>query len=1065
MGQEGIYTRRRILSALKAQCDKRHRSITIEAQAGQGKTTTAHQFLAHENLDHLWYALTPQDRDPLFFVTRLHNALNARFSNFSPTLSSMIQKRDLSPSSMGEYARFLSEDLTRLGLPPFYLVFDDVHCVEDSFLSTAFLGRFIEGLQGGTQGANVLLTSRPPLPEVIRKPVEEGKGLFLSNAELALSRNEIREFITTVTGEGAPVSVVNHLHDLTDGWVMGLVFECHKLALGQSLGEKSTSGLASQELFFLEEVFPWMEPELLWALKRLSLLDEIPVSLAERVLGKEGAGETLAFMESRNLFVRGATQSKDHYAIHQLLRETLRQRALETLSFEERQEILLSAATWYQDEGMSEVAIGYLLRAEAFDDAASLLSVTGLELYAENRMITLQGFLEGVPEDVVERFGWLSLFYGIACEPLASERALARFRHADKAFISEGNRLGELISVCQIVYHHLTMDGRLGLANQNLTRLESLYQEMQGKLAVPLKVRLLSVITMGFCYVTDEFEKSWSYLSQSLELARKHEMPGFELEIRMTGCTLEIKNGDPQSALKVVEEMQPLFGSPRVSSVFKSFAAVVSANALALAGDYFNYDFHRRRFYAIHEKTIGKNGIHHPNLLIWEIDHALAHGDYLKAEAVVKKGLWLDHIGANPHFRSQFHDYGAIACAFLGKREEALTHVKKAVAVRKEAEAEYFFAKQSLMLGAALGALGMYDEAESHFEACLRREEVISCVHIRAGVLAHRGAMRLARRGKKGAAQDVREFLFLMKSRRLPHFYTWVPEVVASVLSFAWSKGIERPFVEALATDKLGLWFDEKGKAMPCLTIQTLGTFRLSLDGQELLSAKNLTPMQQELVSLLVISPDHRIGSETLTARFWPEHSLQKASRTLNVMLLRFRELLSDALGVDAGLYFSHRNKQVSLHGCQCDVSWFEKLAEEGLGHFGRHEHWQAANAFRHAFSLFEGETFLSGLQLAEDAQRFAEYRLRPLFNRCALAWSEVTIARGSTEPEEIAALEAAVVRGGGDEGLVKNLYEFFAENGQSRRAEKLLATYRGILSEAGYAPEEVEHEVEMLWE
>ena len=39
--------------------------ILIEAQAGQGKTTLAYQFLNHSLHDYIWYQIGPEDSDPV----------------------------------------------------------------------------------------------------------------------------------------------------------------------------------------------------------------------------------------------------------------------------------------------------------------------------------------------------------------------------------------------------------------------------------------------------------------------------------------------------------------------------------------------------------------------------------------------------------------------------------------------------------------------------------------------------------------------------------------------------------------------------------------------------------------------------------------------------------------------------------------------------------------------------------------------------------------------------------------------------------------------------------------
>jgi len=57
----------------------------MEAQAGQGKTTTAVQFLSHLAIPYVWYQITPEDTDPLYFISALYEGINRSVQGFSNT--------------------------------------------------------------------------------------------------------------------------------------------------------------------------------------------------------------------------------------------------------------------------------------------------------------------------------------------------------------------------------------------------------------------------------------------------------------------------------------------------------------------------------------------------------------------------------------------------------------------------------------------------------------------------------------------------------------------------------------------------------------------------------------------------------------------------------------------------------------------------------------------------------------------------------------------------------------------------------------------------------------------
>jgi len=1021
------------------------------------------QYLQHCGGNVIWYQVHSQDRDPVFFVKQYCRQLASQMPGFSsPLLFGMIAKNELSPFFVREYASILLEDLRATSLEDLYLVFDDLHLLEESPMALDFVSRLVSGMGGHLY---FVLISRLPVTEELRKPFEENNAFVLGNADLALSKNEVREFVRLITGMGGSPEVINHLHALTDGWTMGVVFECQKRAATEkgAAGFRSRQRRQPDEIFFQEEVFPWIDPDTLIVLMRLSLLDEIPLGLAQTLLGGQNVADSLAILESKNLFIRSCSQPFPGFRIHQLLRECLKRRAVAELPSDEVSWLLNTAAGWYLGEGMPEVALGYYLQVHNYDQVASLLEVTGLALLAENRMVNLRGALEPVPEDVKLDHGWLSFFYGLTCLDSDPSEAYRWFVNADRRFSGEENALGELLVSSQLMHYHLTIDGRFGRLRGYLERTEPLYLKLADRLEANCKVRLLSIMAMGYCYVVSDRKQARRYLRRALEAAVEQDLPGFQVEIHMTGCLLEMMHGDFVSAARVVEEMVGLTTNPKVNAVSGSLAAIICANLLALSGDFFNFRYHSRRIYKLYDASFVKGAIHHPHLLLWQIDQSIAEGKPEAANALVKQGLGLRTSGANPHFRSQYLDYNALLYALKGDREQAIVMADESVTLRREAGAEYFTMKQALLLGATYTHLCMVPEADAFLDKALFLGRSIGASQIRAGAQAYKSLLRIQTKGRKGALAETVAFIEALKAFGYTHFNGWTPEAITRVLSFAYQKGVERAFVANFAAERLGLTFTDEGKPFPLMTIETLGGFRMSVGDKVVVTLDDLSPMQQELVALLISSPGYRASSERIIARFWPEHLPEKGGRTLNVMLLRFRGLLEKKLLDDVGLYFGQKNKQVSLTHCRTDVALFCSWAEKGIAHYEQGELWQAANAFRYAFSFWNGP-FLGGLQLSEEAHRFNEYHLRPLHNRSAFCWSETMRIRGRYDDDEMARMEQAIVQGGGDEGLVKNLYTLYINTGVSKKAEAVISLYTDVLRSSGYSEEEIEQELELLW-
>lgn len=80
--------------------DNRHskKAIIIEAQAGQGKTTLAYQFLQFNNNRFIWYQVGTEDSDPIFLLSSLLTNLTQNLEGFnSPKLTSILSEGSVGP--------------------------------------------------------------------------------------------------------------------------------------------------------------------------------------------------------------------------------------------------------------------------------------------------------------------------------------------------------------------------------------------------------------------------------------------------------------------------------------------------------------------------------------------------------------------------------------------------------------------------------------------------------------------------------------------------------------------------------------------------------------------------------------------------------------------------------------------------------------------------------------------------------------------------------------------------------------------------------------------------------
>lgn len=104
------------------------RLLYIEGQAGQGKSTLAVQGLTEAGRPFVWYQLSAEDRDPLFWATALLVGLQKNLSGFSaPELENYLASGEASTTEPQTLAQMLTDALSRSPLEDLCLVCDDLY--------------------------------------------------------------------------------------------------------------------------------------------------------------------------------------------------------------------------------------------------------------------------------------------------------------------------------------------------------------------------------------------------------------------------------------------------------------------------------------------------------------------------------------------------------------------------------------------------------------------------------------------------------------------------------------------------------------------------------------------------------------------------------------------------------------------------------------------------------------------------------------------------------------------------------------------------------------------------
>jgi ATP/maltotriose-dependent transcriptional regulator MalT/DNA-binding SARP family transcriptional activator len=375
----------------------RHRVTTVVAGPGFGKSTLVAAWAGRVGA--AWYTAEQGDRALATFARGLEDALRTRL----PGLPGSIALAVAGSVGLGRDESEQAETLAGLLLQEVEYELDgDLALVLDDVQELARGGasaRLVAALaRQAPLRLHLVLCGRAEPP--FRLERLRGRGQVLSfNADLlAFSPGEVEDLLASA-GLAEP-GLARRVHGLTGGWPAAVRLTVEALrAVPKDDLEDALSRLPRRggRLFsyLAEEVFARAQPDVRSLLRHVAPLEGFSPALCGW-LGVERAGETLARLAQRGLFVQRAAERDDWYTLHALVREFALERW--PLPEAELRDLLRRASEWLEGAGRRGEALRALTRSGDGDAVAHFLLGHGDALVAAGagRDVLLAG--EVLPE-------------------------------------------------------------------------------------------------------------------------------------------------------------------------------------------------------------------------------------------------------------------------------------------------------------------------------------------------------------------------------------------------------------------------------------------------------------------------------------------------------------------------------------------------------------------------------------------------------------------------------------------------------------------------------------------
>jgi ATP/maltotriose-dependent transcriptional regulator MalT len=406
-----------LLETLRGSSDRK--LTLVSAPVGYGKTTLLTQWCQSEeggNLPCAWVSLDEQDNDVVRLWRHVIEALGQVVPQEGFGADALVGMSVVGTKLVERMVPMLINELAELP-HRVVLMLDDYHCIKESRCheSVAF---FIEHLP---DTVHVVLSSRsyPPLP--LGRLRARGEMDEIRTEQLAFSEEEatylLKEGMQLDIGSGDVLALLEH----TEGWPAGIYLA------GLSLRGKddarafidSFRGSNRHVVDLLAEemlnVLPEAEKQFLL---QTSVLERMSGSLCDAVVRMVGSAKLLHELSHSNLFVVTLTEDEEWYRYHHLFADFLRYELTSTQP--ELVPVLhRRASTWFEREGLVGAAIRHAIAAGDYARAGTLIARHWLGYLATGQAVTLERWLDALPEELVNGEAtltlvkaWISAVYG-----------------------------------------------------------------------------------------------------------------------------------------------------------------------------------------------------------------------------------------------------------------------------------------------------------------------------------------------------------------------------------------------------------------------------------------------------------------------------------------------------------------------------------------------------------------------------------------------------------------------------------------------------------------------------
>jgi LuxR family maltose regulon positive regulatory protein len=889
-----VLVRDQLISLLKSWEDKK--LVIIHAQAGQGKSTLAAEYVSSLRTQSVWYNMDREDDNPEVFLSMLGHAV-----------CRMLPKRVVKPPAVPAnrfgiggiqqgVIRWIEQVFEAISTP-LCIVFDDYHYVSSSPEFSVLLKTLFECTPPNIRF--ILISRSHPDVGLARLRANQAVG-EVTGLELRFSDKETHELFNSIFELSLPEKESAAINQMTEGWPAGLVLAYEYLTTAPETSRNAAlfgqhpDGFRAHIFDYLaQEVFSGLPRDVQSFLLRTSIIDYLPVPLIEKMIGLTGtkrkiASAVRAYIQGllkHNLFVTTIDDAASVIRYHSLFREFLQRKLVAQSDPNEVRRLYSTAANYFKSTGDIVRMVDLLISSGQFDRAVKMIEVNGLDLIAKGQIQTLLRWIQSLPLDISSR-PWFLLSRAIAFRFTEPSTALNFFDLALAGFSStrrvHDGTLGRMLSLCGIIEASFFTGGNFKRMERAAATASTLLKR-QKRASLAIQARLALAIGTAFFFI-GRLRQSDEYLRRSLELFRKTGDHFYQIQsaIYLTPCA--VYHGDFAGARSAVRlGFEALHSIPHETG---GEAALHMAQAMTAlfegrfkeAGECIN-----RCFGLAH-----KYDLEAFNFLSLDIGGWLktATGDYDAAESLLKQCRKKGEERENTFFTASSAHLLAVNYLHQHKIDRAEAEADYALSVRARSGSRLFYAVSLSVSGAIdlkreriMRAQRRLLLARQIFRQCEAHQQ-------EANVLLALADLNLRRKKVRQARTFLEAGLRIGEERGFTYYYLFAPADLAVLVREAMKYGICKEFSMALL-DKYG-----QSAFYPSIRIHCLGGFAIYRGDESIKDAAWKGKQSRTLLKLLAAHQGRKCQRDMIIDVLWGDAPLETQRSNLASLIYRIRKVV-----------------------------------------------------------------------------------------------------------------------------------------------------------------------------